>query len=601
VKFYKKIFDNQALQFIDIIDTETSLGEDYSLFQTERIKTTPDFVNIEDISSLLNLGDIENVNTSSLNNYDFLVYDNTQDEWVNKTPSEALLSLGTTATALELNYNDISLLGTAESSKVLTFDANGNSIVPDSLKLQFGTSSDMQLYHDGTNSFLTNAVGTLKIATETSGVPVQIGHSTSEVTIGQNLTVIGNLSVNGTTTTINSTITTLDDPVITLGGDTAPSSDDNKDRGIEFRWHNGSAAKLGFFGYDDSTSKFTFIPDSTKNAEVFSGSAGDVAFGAGEFSGDLVVDTSTLKVDSSNNRVGIGTSSPAKTLHVVDTTGDAEIARFEGGDGNISINGGAKITFSRNAVNYLTCTDIAGSLRFETGGAGNNRLTIDSTGNSTFSGDVILDNAKSLRLSELDSNGSNHISIKAPDSVTSDVTLVLPNGTGTAGQALTVSSISNSIVNLDWSTVSGGGGSLASSDITGQTAKTTVNDNDLLVIADSQASNALKKITRATLVQGLTANNTYSAKTANFTAAVNYHYSIDTTSGAVNVSLPQLSTTTAGESIVIKFKNGTKFLTLVPYSGNTIEGLNNLVLTDSAAPGQSVTLVSNGSAAWEII
>ena len=500
MKFYKKIFDNQALQFIDIIDTETSLGEDYSLFQTERIKTTPDFVNIEDISSLLNLGDIENVNTSSLNNYDFLVYDNTQDEWVNKTPSEALLSLGTTATALELNYNDISLLGTAESSKVLTFDANGNSIVPDSLKLQFGTSSDMQLYHDGTNSFLTNAVGTLKIATETSGVPVQIGHSTSEVTIGQNLTVIGNLSVNGTTTTINSTVTTLDDPVITLGGDTAPSSDDNKDRGIEFRWHNGSAAKLGFFGYDDSTSKFTFIPDSTKNAEVFSGSAGDVAFGAGEFSGD-----------------------------------------------------------------------------------------------------VILDNAKSLRLSELDSNGSNHISIKAPDSVTSDVTLVLPDGTGTAGQALTVSSISNSIVNLDWSTVSGGGGSLASSDITGQTAKTTVNDNDLLVIADSQASNALKKITRATLVQGLTANNTYSAKTANFTAAVNYHYSIDTASGAVNVSLPQLSTTTAGESIVIKFKNGTNFLTLVPYSGNTIEGLNNLVLTDSAAPGQSVTLVSNGSAAWEII
>ena len=108
-------------------------------------------------------------------------------------------------------------------------------------------------------------------------------------------------------------------------------------------------------------------------------------------------------------------------------------------------------------------------------------------------------------------------------------------------------------------------------------------------------------MTRANFVDGLTANNTYSAKTANFTAAVNYHYSIDTTSGAINVSLPQLSTTTAGESIVVKFRNGTNFLTLVPYSGNTIEGLNNLILTDSAAPGQSVTLVSNGSAAWEII
>jgi len=533
-------------------------------------------------------------------NYEYVVDDDILKKYIQSSALKEFIGITVSdvtdisASSIELNYNDIAVLGTVEASKTLTFDASGISKVPDGLKLQFGTSSDMQLYHDGTNSFLTNAVGTLKIATETSGVPVQIGHSTSEVTIGQNLTVVGNLIVNGTTTAINSTVTTLDDPIITLGGDTAPSSDDNKDRGVEFRWHNGSAAKLGFFGYDDSTSKFTFIPDATNSSEVFSGSAGDVAFGGGEFSGDLVVDTSVLKVDSANNRVGIGTATPAKALHVVDTTGDAEIARFEGGDGNISINGGAKITFSRNAINYLTCTDIAGSLRLETGGAGNNRLTIDSSGNSTFTGDVILDNAKSLRLSELDSNGSNHISIKAPNSVTSDVTLVLPDGAGSNGQALTTDGSGN----LSWSAVSGG---LVSSDITGKSAKTTINNNDLVVIADSQDSNNLKKMTRANFVDGLTANNTYSAKTANFTAAVNYHYSIDTASGAINVTLPQLSTTTAGESIVVKFRNGTNFLTLVPHSGNTIEGLNNLILTDSAAPGQSVTLVSNGSAAWEII
>ena len=499
-----------------------------------------------------------------------------------------------TSTSAELNYNDISTLGLAEASKTLTFDSSGLTTLPDNFKIQIGTGSDLKLYHDGTDSFLTNAVGVLKIATETSGVPVQIGHSTSEVTVGQNLTVVGNLTVNGTTTSINSTVTTLDDPIITLGGDTAPSSDDNKDRGVEFRWHNGSAAKLGFFGYDDSTSKFTFIPDATNTAEVFSGSAGNVAFGGGEFSGDLVVDTSVLKVDSANNRVGIGTATPAKVLHVVDTTGDAEIARFEGADGNISVNGGAKITFSRNAINYLTCTDIAGSLRLETGGAGNNRLTIDSTGNSTFTGDVILDNAKALRLSELDSNGANHISIKAPDSVTSDVTLVLPDGVGTNGQALTT----NGSGNLSWSTVAGG---LVSTDITGQTAKTSINDNDLVVIADSQSSNSLKKMTRADFVDGLTANNTYSAKTANFTAAVNYHYSVNTTSGAITVSLPQISSTTAGESLVVKFRSGTNTLTLSPYSGNTIEGLANLVLTDSSSPGQSATLVSDGSSAWEIV
>jgi cytoskeletal protein CcmA (bactofilin family) len=99
------------------------------------------------------------------------------------------------------------------------------------------------------------------------------------VTVTDNVTVGGTLTVNGTTTTVNSTTVTIDDPIFTLGGDTAPGTDDNKDRGIEFRYHTGSAAKVGFFGYDDSTSAFTFIPDATNSSEVFSGTAGNVAFG----------------------------------------------------------------------------------------------------------------------------------------------------------------------------------------------------------------------------------------------------------------------------------------------------------------------------------
>ena len=95
-------------------------------------------------------------------------------------------------------------------------------------------------------------------------------------TTSGSVVVTGNLTVNGTTTTVNSTTTTVDDPVFTLGGDSAPGSDDNKDRGIEFRYHTGSGAKVGFFGYDDSASKFTFIPDATNSSEVFSGSVGTI-------------------------------------------------------------------------------------------------------------------------------------------------------------------------------------------------------------------------------------------------------------------------------------------------------------------------------------
>ena len=59
-----------------------------------------------------------------------------------------------------------------------------------------------------------------------------------DVTAESNLTVTGNLTVNGTTTTVNSTVTTLDDPIITVGGDTAPSTNDGKDRGVEFRYYD---------------------------------------------------------------------------------------------------------------------------------------------------------------------------------------------------------------------------------------------------------------------------------------------------------------------------------------------------------------------------
>ena len=89
---------------------------------------------------------------------------------------------------------DIKVGGTDRS----TIKATGFHNV-DSVKFIAGTGDDMQMYHDGTNSYLTNATGALKIATETSGIALTIGHTTSEVTIGDNLTVTGNLTIGGTT------------------------------------------------------------------------------------------------------------------------------------------------------------------------------------------------------------------------------------------------------------------------------------------------------------------------------------------------------------------------------------------------------------------
>ena len=104
---------------------------------------------------------------------------------------------GVTATSTEINYTDITTLGTSEASKAVTVDSNGDLIIPDSDKYQFGTGSDMEVYHDGSNSYVTNKTGALKVATETSGIAVTIGHTTSEVTVGDNLTATGTITATG--------------------------------------------------------------------------------------------------------------------------------------------------------------------------------------------------------------------------------------------------------------------------------------------------------------------------------------------------------------------------------------------------------------------
>ena len=139
---------------------------------------------------------------------------------------------------------------------------------------QLATKDSDDVSEGTTNLYYTDARSRAALS---GGTGVTYNSGTGQISIGQDVTsgatvtfgtvnagsliLSGDLTVNGTTTTVNSTTTTLDDPVITLGGDTAPSSDDNKDRGVEFRWHDGTNPKVGFFGRDDGTGNFVYIPE----------------------------------------------------------------------------------------------------------------------------------------------------------------------------------------------------------------------------------------------------------------------------------------------------------------------------------------------------
>ena len=176
--------------------------------------------------------------------------------------------------ALDLN-NSADISGALVTHDNVTINADNKMF-----KIQ--TNSAVDKFTVDTDNGNTDIRGTLDVG--------------GDVTAESNLTVTGNLTVNGTTTTVNSTVTTLDDPIITVGGDTAPSTNDGKDRGVEFRYYDGSA-KIGFFGYDRSANQFAFLTSATNSNEQLSGTDGPLRAGSLNLTGS----GTSLDVDANAN------------------------------------------------------------------------------------------------------------------------------------------------------------------------------------------------------------------------------------------------------------------------------------------------------------
>jgi hypothetical protein len=172
------------------------------------------------------------------------------------------------------------------------------------------------------NVVADSSTDTLTLAGTNGEIEITTLPSSDKITFGlpNNVTIAGNLTVNGTTTTVNSTTVTVDDPIFTLGGDTAPSSNDGKDKGIEFRYHNEEAAALGFFGYDNSAQRFTMLTSATNTSEVFSGTKAHLDIGR------IYVQNSGLAI---NNAIVTATAAELNILDGV-TSSTSELNLLDG-------------------------------------------------------------------------------------------------------------------------------------------------------------------------------------------------------------------------------------------------------------------------------
>ena len=126
-----------------------------------------------------------------------------------------------------------------------------------------------------------------------------------------------NVQINGTTENVFSTVTNYKDPILSIGGVTGPIVNDLKDRGIEFKWNNGTIGNTGFFGFQNSTKRFVFYSEDTNNNEIISGTLGNVQFGNGFFNNidlaggtisnvNTLVNTQSLNLISNNINLSSG-------------------------------------------------------------------------------------------------------------------------------------------------------------------------------------------------------------------------------------------------------------------------------------------------------
>ena len=214
---------------------------------------------------------------------------------------------------------DLNTISSTNSNGDINITPNGNGyVILDGLKYPRADGSSAQfLQTDGSgNLSFATVISSLSIGADTgsndsvntgevitfaggTGVATTVTDNTITIAIGQpvatnsnvqfaNTTITGNLTVQGTTTTVNSSVTVLDDPIITLGTAGSSSADDNKDRGVEFRYNDGSA-RVGFMGWDDSTSAYTMLQNATNTSEVFSGTPAGLHIGSLTLVTDLAV------------------------------------------------------------------------------------------------------------------------------------------------------------------------------------------------------------------------------------------------------------------------------------------------------------------------
>jgi hypothetical protein len=309
---------------------------------------------------------------------------NASDFVVNNSGDTKNMIIAVDGGATTLFCNGAAKLATTSTGVSVTGNGafSGNVSVPDTKFLIAGSSGDVIIGHDGSNSTFRNSTGDLNIEqfAVTKSIIFKVSDANAgdvtaltisrngDLTTGRDVTIAGDLTVNGTTTTVNSQTLSVDDPLISLAINNAANS---LDIGYYGKYNDGTTRYLGLFNDASDSNKFKLFKGTTvePTTTVDIGGAGYVAadlqvagLEATSFTntGDLFVEDNIYLTDASTTRAKI-------QLNSVDRD-------------NLDI----KAVSLGSTMNFFTVDTLA--------------LSLDASQNASFTGAVNLPDAKVLSL-----------------------------------------------------------------------------------------------------------------------------------------------------------------------------------------------------------
>ena len=272
------------------------------------------------------------------------------------------ISLGATS----FNDNAITNVGDIALDSISADGTDINVAVSDNSGTAFTIKqgSDAYLIVDTGNSSESVSIGT-----GVSGTAITLGHSTSEVTVADNLTVTGDLTVSGTTTTVNSTTVNLNDHNIVLDSGNSTSAVING-AGITIEGGSGDDAT---FTYNTTGPQFELkLGSSFEDLQTAKLTATELDIsGDADIDGTLEADAITVNGTALNTVIaGVTVTNATNSAHVLvtdnESTNEENLITFvedaTSSTGNVGLEMDGNLTYNPS-TGRLTATQLAGTLQ----------------------------------------------------------------------------------------------------------------------------------------------------------------------------------------------------------------------------------------------